>query len=71
MSTDNLFSRKRYFWVNGTGSETEVDFVIQFDGKVIPIEVKTGYNSRLRSLHQFMEKYRTTWQYDSGEIHFN
>ncbi len=56
LSTDNLFSHKRYFWVNGTGSEAEVDFVIQFDGKVIPIEVKAGHNSRLRSLHQFMEK---------------
>lgn len=56
LNTDNLFSHKRHFWVNGTGSEAEVDFVIQFDGKVIPIEVKSGHNSRLRSLHQFMEK---------------
>ena len=56
LSTDNMFSHKRYFWVNGTGSEAEIDFVIQYDGKIIPIEVKSGHNSRLRSLHQFMEK---------------
>lgn len=56
LSTDNMFSHKRYFWVNGTGSEAEVDFVIQYNGKIIPIEVKSGHNSRLRSLHQFMEK---------------
>ena len=56
LSSDNLFSHKRYFWVNGTGSEAEVDFVIQFEDKIIPIEVKSGHNSRLRSLHQFMEK---------------
>ena len=56
LSTDNLFTHKRYFWVNGTGSEAEVDFVIQFEDKVIPVEVKSGHNSRLRSLHRFMEK---------------
>lgn len=56
LGSDNLFSHKRYFWVNGTGSEAEVDFVIQFEDKIIPIEVKAGHNSRLRSLHQFMEK---------------
>lgn len=56
LSVDSRFSHKRCFWVNGTGSEAEVDFVIQFDGKVIPIEVKSGHNSRMRSLHQFMDK---------------
>lgn len=56
LASDNLFSHKRYFWVNGTGSEAEVDFVIRFEDKIIPIEVKSGHNSRLRSLHQFMEK---------------
>lgn len=56
LGNDNLFSHKRYFWVNGTGSEAEVDFVVQFEDKIIPIEVKAGHNSRLRSLHQFMDK---------------
>lgn len=56
LSTDNMFTHKRYFWVNGTGSEAEIDFVMQYDGKIIPIEVKSGHNSRMRSLHQFMEK---------------
>ncbi len=56
LSNDNLFSHRRYFWVSGTGSEAEVDFVIQFEDKIIPIEVKSGHNTRLRSLHQFMEK---------------
>lgn len=56
LSSDNLFSHKRYFWVNGGGSEAEADFVIQYEDKIIPIEVKAGHNSHLRSLHQFMEK---------------
>jgi len=32
-----------------------VDFVLQYDGKIIPIEVKSGHNAKLRSLHLFME----------------
>lgn len=56
LSADPVFSHKRCFWVNGSGSEAEVDFVISFDDRLIPIEVKAGHNARLRSLHQFMEK---------------
>ncbi len=55
LSSDNMLSHKRHFWVKGSG-EAEVDFVIQHEGRIIPIEVKAGSNSRLRSLQQFMEK---------------
>ena len=45
------------FWMRPKrGSSAEVDFVSQFDGKIIPIEVKSGHNVRLRSLHQFMDE---------------
>ena len=48
---------KRNFWVRAKrGSVAEVDFVYHFDGKIIPIEVKSGHNARLKSLHQFMEE---------------
>lgn len=44
------------FWVREkTQSNAEVDYVIQYEGKVIPIEVKAGSSGRLRSLHQFMD----------------
>ncbi len=56
LSHDNVFSHKRHFWAKGATSEAEVDFVVQYDDKIIPIEVKAGLNSRLRSLHLFMEK---------------
>jgi predicted AAA+ superfamily ATPase len=56
LSSDEVFSHRRSFWVNGTGSEAEVDYVIQYEDKIIPIEVKSGHNSHLRSLHQFMDK---------------
>ncbi|MDR2084398.1 MAG: AAA family ATPase, partial [Bacteroidales bacterium] len=53
--TNNRFSHKRFFWVrDARGSSAEVDYVIQIADKVIPIEVKSGNNAKLRSLHQFM-----------------
>ena len=56
LASDNRFSHKRCFWVrDSTNSSAEVDFVVQIDDKVIPVEVKSGHNSKLRSLHQFMD----------------
>ncbi|MDR0938358.1 MAG: AAA family ATPase [Mediterranea sp.] len=43
------------YWIRAKrGSSAEVDFVYLHDGMVIPIEVKSGHNAHLRSLHQFM-----------------
>jgi hypothetical protein len=44
------------FWVRDKAqSEAEVDYVIPFDGLLIPIAVKSGEPGRLRSLHQFID----------------
>jgi len=44
------------FWVRDKPtSSAEVDYIYLFDGKLIPIEVKSGTEGRLRSLHQFMD----------------
>jgi len=57
LSGNIYFSAKRNFWVrNAQGSEAEIDFIIQHDSQVIPIEVKSGHNSKLRSLHLFMDE---------------
>ncbi len=46
---------KLNYWMrNKRGSTAEVDFIIVFDGKIIPIEVKSGHNAHLKSIHQFM-----------------
>lgn len=43
------------FWYrNRPGSTAEVDYVIQFKDRIIPVEVKSGKSGKLRSLHQFM-----------------
>lgn len=43
------------FWYrNAPGSTAETDYLFQCNGKLIPVEVKSGKSGRLRSLHQFM-----------------
>lgn len=44
------------FWVREKSTASaEVDFVYPYEGKLIPIEVKSGSEGKLRSLHIFME----------------
>jgi uncharacterized protein len=46
-----------YYWHRERkGSEAEVDYVIQHESEVIPIEVKSGTTGTLKSLHQFMKE---------------
>ncbi len=44
------------YWTNDR-STSEVDFVVQVEGKVIPIEVKSGENLKAKSFKLFCEKY--------------
>jgi predicted AAA+ superfamily ATPase len=55
LSLDNSILSERNFWrKDKLGSDAEIDFVFPFNGNVIPIEVKSGHNSKLKSLHIFM-----------------
>lgn len=46
-----------FFWNRDQpSSAAEVDYVIQADGLIVPIEVKAGSTGRLRSLMMFMEE---------------
>ncbi|MDR1631568.1 MAG: AAA family ATPase [Dysgonamonadaceae bacterium] len=48
---------KRIFWKRDKqGSEAEVDFIYPYNGLAIPVEVKSGHNSKLKSLHLFMDE---------------
>ena len=52
---DRAFRDEQYFWVRDKdGTKAEIDFVWQKETHIIPIEVKTGTNSHLRSLHSFV-----------------
>ncbi len=46
-----------HFWVREKKeSSAEVDYILPYRGKLIPIEVKSGHIGKLRSLHQFMDQ---------------
>ena len=61
LAADSKLSAKRDFWVRDAhGADAEVDFILQIEDKIIPVEVKTGHNSKLKSLHIFMENSNST-----------
>jgi hypothetical protein len=44
-----------YTWLReGRANNAEVDFVLSFDGQIVPIEIKSGATGSLKSLHQFV-----------------
>lgn len=50
-----------YYWQRGKkGSEAEIDYIIQCEDQVIPLEVKAGTTGTLRSLHQFVKEKKKT-----------
>ena len=56
------FKAKNYrlaYWQSE--GKAEVDFVLQLDGKVVPIEVKKGRRTRAKSLGVFMERYQSEY----------
>jgi hypothetical protein len=56
LARDYKVSNNRNFWVrNKQGANAELDFIIQHNNKIIPIEVKSGHRAQLRSLHVFMD----------------
>jgi uncharacterized protein len=46
-----------YYWQRKKrGAEAEIDYVIQHENEIIPIEVKAGTTGTLKSLHQYMKE---------------
>ncbi len=53
----DLPSYKPHFWVREkANSSAEVDLIYQYKKYLIPIEIKSGEQGKLRSLHQFVEQ---------------
>jgi len=50
---------KTYYWGSERGAE--IDFVIQRNGQLIPIEVKSADNTRAKSLKVYMETYKPVY----------
>lgn len=57
ISTNSLTNEKPTFWVRDkTQSSAEVDLIIEHEGYVIPVEIKSGSTGSLKSLHQFINR---------------
>lgn len=54
-----LIRKSVYCWEEG---ESEVEFLIEEQGKVIPIEVKSGHSTKAKSLQSFRIKYHPPYQ---------
>ncbi len=51
----NANGYRTYYWESERGAE--IDFVIQREGEIIPIEVKSADNTRAKSLNVYMKTY--------------
>ena len=47
--------KEPYFW--RSGNVAEVDFVFEFSGEIVPVEVKSADNTQAKSYRQFCKKY--------------
>lgn len=52
----NINDYRTYYWESERGAE--IDFIIQREGKIIPIEVKAADNTRAKSLNSYMKTYK-------------
>lgn len=59
--TNSVLFKLKYWTRESKNATSELDFVWQHAGKVVPIEVKSGKSGKLRSLHQFMDQAEHPW----------
>ena len=50
---------RTYYW--GSDRGTEIDFIIQRNGQIIPIEVKSADNTKAKSLRVYMNTYHPAY----------
>ncbi|MCM1110029.1 MAG: ATP-binding protein [Clostridium sp.] len=56
-ASNNRHKYELHYWENlSNGTNSEVDYVIPHDMKVLPIEVKSGTSGKMKSLRLFMQK---------------
>jgi hypothetical protein len=50
-----------FYW--SSNGEAEVDFVVTCNEKILPVEVKSGYSRKTKSLKIFSEKFNPKYRY--------
>ncbi len=57
-----------YYWESA--GRAEIDFLIQVEDQIIPIETKSSHNVRSRSLSEYVRRYSPPWSYRISEKNF-
>ena len=60
---------KTYFWRNEKGTN-EIDFIVSLDGKLIPIEVKSGMRAKAASLNEYDRLFKPAYSIRISERNF-
>jgi len=61
-----------YYWGRKAKNSTaEIDYLIELNAQIIPIEVKSGSVGRMKSLHLFIEKYHSKKAVKISQAPFN
>lgn len=63
-----LLQKEVFYWTSG--NVAEVDFVLQYDNDIIPIEVKSGSNKNTQSLKVFESKNDTKYLFRTSPRNF-
>lgn len=52
-------SENLYYWSrDARGSSSETDYLVELDGEIVPIEIKSGKSGSLKSLHLLLETFK-------------
>ena len=71
-SQPNNQASSLYYWQREKkGSQAEVDYVIEIDNVIVPVEVKSGIKGKMQSLRIFMEEKRCKFGIRSSLENFN
>ena len=65
----NMNGLRMFFWRNENGTN-EVDFIVSVDGKLIPVEVKSGENVRSDSLKEYVKRFSPKYSIRVSERNF-
>jgi len=57
-SQNHYIKPKLYYWAReAKNSNAEIDYLIEKNGKIIPLEIKSGSSGRMKSMKMFIENY--------------
>ena len=61
-SMNNRIRGQLFYWHNeGKGTSSEVDYLIQRENKIIPIEVKSGKTGKMKSMMVFLKQHKSEY----------